>query len=161
VLEAEQLESGGGLRKPLGQQVGTPIRSHGRTTEERHSLNRGRSRSSLPDMGRGRHGENAARGLVRATRDPLDIAVRHVDLPNGPRREPVRVRARDYSLNGNQSRVLATVGAFGEAEREAEERLRALREQERRRAEAAEESRQALLDPPCRPWCCQYVVLSE
>ena len=35
-----------------------------------------------------------------------------MDLPRGPRREPVRVRDRDYEINGNQSRVLATVGAF-------------------------------------------------
>jgi DNA-binding PadR family transcriptional regulator len=65
-----------------------------------------------PDLSRGGHGEHAARGPDRATRDPRDIAVRHVDLPSGPRREPVRVRGRDYSLNGGQSRVLATVGAF-------------------------------------------------
>ena len=44
--------------------------------------------------------------------DPRDIAIRHVDLPRGPRREPVRGRDRDYEINGNQSRVLATVGAF-------------------------------------------------
>ena len=53
-----------------------------------------------------------ARVPERATRDPRDIAIRHVDLPRGPRREPVRVRDRDYEINGNQSRVLATVGAF-------------------------------------------------
>ena len=35
-----------------------------------------------------------------------------MDLPRGPRREPVRVRDREYDINGNQSRVLATVGAF-------------------------------------------------
>jgi hypothetical protein len=65
-----------------------------------------------PDLSRGGQSEHAARGPDRATRDPRDIGVRHVDLPNGPRREPVRVRGRDYSLNGDQSRVLATVGAF-------------------------------------------------
>jgi hypothetical protein len=65
-----------------------------------------------PDLSRGGHSDHAARGPDRATRDPRDIAVRHVDLPTGPRREPVRVRGRDYSLNGSQSRVLATVGAF-------------------------------------------------
>ena len=64
------------------------------------------------DLIRGGHGEHAARSPDRATGDPRDIAVRHVDLPSGPRREPVRVRGRDYSLNGSQSRVLATVGAF-------------------------------------------------
>jgi hypothetical protein len=65
-----------------------------------------------PDLSRGGHGEHTARGPDRATRDPRDVAVRHVDLPSGPRREPVRVRGRNYSLNGSQGRVLATVGAF-------------------------------------------------
>ena len=66
-----------------------------------------------PDLGRGGHTDPAnARVPDRATRDPRDIAIRHVDLPRGPRREPVRVRDRDYAINGNQSRVLATVGAF-------------------------------------------------
>jgi hypothetical protein len=65
-----------------------------------------------PDLSRGGHSEHAARDRERATQDPRDTAVRHVNLPTGPRREPVRVRGRDYSLNGDQSRVLATVGAF-------------------------------------------------
>lgn len=65
-----------------------------------------------PDLSRGGHSDPAARELERSTRDPRDIAVRHVDLPRGPRREPVRVRDREYEVNGNQSRVLATVGAF-------------------------------------------------
>jgi hypothetical protein len=65
-----------------------------------------------PDLSRGGQGEQAARSPDRATGDPRDIAVRHVNLPRGPHREPVRVRGRDYTLNGNQSRVLATVGAF-------------------------------------------------
>jgi len=58
------------------------------------------------------HTPDDGRAPERATRDPRDIAIRHVDLPRGPRREPVRVRDRDYDINGNQSRVLATVGAF-------------------------------------------------
>jgi DNA-binding MarR family transcriptional regulator len=65
-----------------------------------------------PDLSRGGHSDPAARELDRSTHDPRDIAVRHVDLPRGPRREPVRVRDREYEVNGNQSRVLATVGAF-------------------------------------------------
>jgi hypothetical protein len=65
-----------------------------------------------PDLNRGGHSDPAARELDRAPRDPRDIAIRHVDLPRGPRREPVRVRDREYEVNGNQSRVLATVGAF-------------------------------------------------
>jgi DNA-binding MarR family transcriptional regulator len=65
-----------------------------------------------PDLSRGGHGDPAARELDRSTRDPRDVAVRHMDLPRGPRREPVRVRDREYEINGNQGRVLATVGAF-------------------------------------------------
>jgi hypothetical protein len=65
-----------------------------------------------PDLSRGGHSEPAAREVDRPTRDPRDIAVRHVDLPRGPRREPVRVRDREYEINGNQGRVLATAGAF-------------------------------------------------
>jgi len=65
-----------------------------------------------PDLSRGGHGEQAARELDRATCDPRDIAIRHVDPPRGPRREPVRVRDRDYEINGKQSRERATVGAF-------------------------------------------------
>jgi DNA-binding MarR family transcriptional regulator len=65
-----------------------------------------------PDLSRGGHSDPAARELDRSTGDPRDVAVRHVDLPRGPRREPVRVRDREYEVNDNQSRVLATVGAF-------------------------------------------------
>src|SRR5512133_1459543 len=65
-----------------------------------------------PDLSRCGHSDAAARELDRTTHDPRDIAVRHVDLPRGPRREPVRVRDREYEINGNQGRVLATVGAF-------------------------------------------------
>lgn len=65
-----------------------------------------------PDLSRGGQSDPAARGTDRATRDPRDAAVRHADLPSGPRREPFRVRGRGYNLNGDQGRVLATVGAF-------------------------------------------------
>jgi hypothetical protein len=73
---------------------------------------RDRNDDRRPDPGRGGHTPDNARIPERATRDPRDIAIRHVDLPRGPRREPVRVRDRDYAINSNQSRVLATVGAF-------------------------------------------------
>ena len=65
-----------------------------------------------PHLSRGGHSDRAARELERSTGDPRDIAVRHVDLPRGPHRELVRVRDRDYEINGNQARVLAMVGAF-------------------------------------------------
>jgi len=44
--------------------------------------------------------------------DPRDVFGRGLDLPHGPDRELVRDRDRDYSLNGSDSRTLATVGAF-------------------------------------------------
>jgi len=73
---------------------------------------RDRNDDRRPDLGRGGHTPEDSRAPERATRDPRDIAIRHVNLPRGRRREPVRVRDRDYDINGNQSRVLATVGAF-------------------------------------------------
>lgn len=65
-----------------------------------------------PELGRRGHTDRAAREPERATRDPRDVAVRHLDLPRGPRREPVRARDRHYEINGRESRALATVGAF-------------------------------------------------
>jgi hypothetical protein len=44
--------------------------------------------------------------------DPRDVFMRDVDLPNGPERELVRDRDRDYRLSGSECRTLATVGAF-------------------------------------------------
>lgn len=44
--------------------------------------------------------------------DPNDVFVRDLDLPRGPDRELVHDRDRDYSLNGSDSRTLATIGAF-------------------------------------------------
>src|SRR5512138_2286865 len=73
---------------------------------------RDRDDDRRPDLGRGGHTPDNARVPESSTRDPRDIAIRHVGLPRGPRREPVRVRDRDYEINGNQSRLLATVGAF-------------------------------------------------
>lgn len=73
---------------------------------------RDRDDDRRPDLGRGGHTPDQGRAPERGVRDPRDIAIRHVDLPGGPRREPLRVRDRDYDINGNQSRVLATVGAF-------------------------------------------------
>jgi hypothetical protein len=44
--------------------------------------------------------------------DPRDTFVRDVDLPREPERERVRNRDRSYDMNGEESRLLATVGAF-------------------------------------------------
>jgi DNA-binding PadR family transcriptional regulator len=45
-------------------------------------------------------------------RNNRDIPTRNLDLPRGREREHVRDRARVYEIDGNESRVLATVGAF-------------------------------------------------
>jgi len=62
---------------------------------------------------RDRHDDRALdRGSRQHSNGPRDVFVRDLDLPAGPDRELVRDRDRDYSLNGSESRTLATVGAF-------------------------------------------------
>ena len=69
--------------------------------------------------------------------DPRDPFVRNVDLPCGPERELVQdTRERLYELNGDDSRMLATIGTFrvvaeGDLEgfRDAENSLEHLREE--------------------------------
>ena len=46
------------------------------------------------------------------SRDPRDVFLDAVDLPRGPEREGVWDRDQTYQLNGDDSRNLATVGAF-------------------------------------------------
>jgi hypothetical protein len=53
------------------------------------------------------HDRDNDRGL-----DPRDVFMRDLDLPRGPERELVHDRDRDYTLNGSESRTLATVGSF-------------------------------------------------
>jgi hypothetical protein len=48
----------------------------------------------------------------RGSIDPRDIFSRDLDLPRGPGRELVRGCARDYRLNGSDTRTLSSVGAF-------------------------------------------------
>jgi len=45
-------------------------------------------------------------------RDPSDVFTRDLDLPRGRAREHVLVRDRVYEIDGDESRLLATVGAF-------------------------------------------------
>jgi hypothetical protein len=44
--------------------------------------------------------------------DPRDAVVEGLDLPRGPERETVLDGDHRYALNGDDSRTLATVGAF-------------------------------------------------
>src|SRR5438105_4412730 len=66
-----------------------------------------------PDREREIDGE---RGLDRdrdaGPPDPRDVFMHDVDLPRGDERETVFDRDRCYEINGNESRTLATVGAF-------------------------------------------------
>lgn len=59
-------------------------------------------------VGRGSTGD----GSRRDERDPRDVFTREVDLPRGRERRPVRERDRVYEINGPESRMLATIGAF-------------------------------------------------
>lgn len=62
-----------------------------------------------PDPSRGGHAGEAGE---RALTDPRDVFADRLDLPRGPERERVEVRARTYALRGSEARTLATVGAF-------------------------------------------------
>jgi len=45
-------------------------------------------------------------------RDPRDVFTRDLDLPRGRERQPARERGRVYEIDGTESRMLATIGAF-------------------------------------------------
>lgn len=63
------------------------------------------------DRGLGR-GACDSRNRDRGPSDPRDVFTKDLDLPRGRERRPVRERNRVYEINGEESRVLATVGAF-------------------------------------------------
>ena len=48
----------------------------------------------------------------RGSFDPRGVFLHDLELPDGRERELVHERDRDYTLNGSESRTLATVGAF-------------------------------------------------
>jgi hypothetical protein len=70
-----------------------------------------RARGDRWDRPRGGRGGRSERDDDQSY-DPRDVFVRVVDLPLEPERELVRDRDRTYEINGRDSRVLATVGAF-------------------------------------------------
>jgi hypothetical protein len=47
-----------------------------------------------------------------ADRNPRDVFGKDLDLPRGRQRRPVRERDRVHEIDGTESRMLATVGAF-------------------------------------------------
>ena len=44
--------------------------------------------------------------------NPRDVFTKDLDLPRGRERRPVRERERVYEINGTESRMLGTIGAF-------------------------------------------------
>jgi len=70
-----------------------------------------RDRDDVGDRSRGSRGSSGERDRS-ADRDPVDVFTKDLDLPHGRERRPVRERDRVYEINGTESRMLATVGAF-------------------------------------------------
>ena len=73
--------------------------------------NDGRNRGGLADRNRGSRGGTCERGR-NGDHDRRDVFTKDLDLPRGPQRELVRERERTYEINGAESRLLGTVGAF-------------------------------------------------
>ena len=71
----------------------------------------GRDRDDFGDRSRGSHGGVNDRDQS-CERDPRDVFTKDLDVPRGRERRPVRDRDRVYEINGTESRMLATVGAF-------------------------------------------------
>jgi DNA-binding PadR family transcriptional regulator len=70
-----------------------------------------RDRGESCDRSRGSRGGTSDRDR-NDERDARDVFTKDLDLPRGRQRELVRERERVYELNGTESRMLATVGAF-------------------------------------------------
>ena len=63
------------------------------------------------ERGLGRGASNS-RNRDRECSNPRDVFTQDLDLPRGRERRPVRERNRVYEINGEESRALATIGAF-------------------------------------------------
>src|SRR6267142_4170361 len=63
------------------------------------------------ERGLGRGASNS-RNRDRECSNPRDVFTKDVDLPRGRERQPVRELDRVYDIDGDESRALATVGAF-------------------------------------------------
>ena len=70
-----------------------------------------RDREDFADRSRGSRGGSSERD-PGADRDSREVFTRDLELPRGRDRQPVRERDRVYEINGSESRLLATVGAF-------------------------------------------------
>jgi hypothetical protein len=71
----------------------------------------GRDRDDFGDRSRGSCGGVNDRDQS-GERDSRHVFTKDLDLPRGRERRPVRERDRVYEINGAESRMLATVGAF-------------------------------------------------
>jgi hypothetical protein len=71
----------------------------------------GRDRGGSWDRSRGRRGGTSERDW-ESEHDRSDVFTKDLDLPRGPDRELVHERERTYEINGAESCMLATVGAF-------------------------------------------------
>jgi hypothetical protein len=79
-------------------------RYHPRSVDER-------DRGDIGVRSRGSRGGGSDRDHVD-DRDPRDVFTEDLDLPRTRERRPVRERDRVYEINGTESRIVATVGAF-------------------------------------------------
>lgn len=70
-----------------------------------------RDGDDFSDRSRGSRGGSSERDHAD-DRDPREVFTKDLDLPRGRERRPVRERDRVYEINGTESRMLATVGAF-------------------------------------------------
>ena len=70
-----------------------------------------RDRGETGDRSRGSRGGTSDREHAH-DRDPRDVFSKDLDLPRGRERRPVRERDRVCEIDGTESRMLATVGAF-------------------------------------------------
>jgi hypothetical protein len=70
-----------------------------------------RDRYGFGDRDRGSRGGAGDRQHT-GDRDLRDVFTNDLDLPRGRERRPVRERDRVYEINGTETRMLATVGAF-------------------------------------------------
>ena len=79
-------------------------------------------RYDLRDTDRGRDDDGRERNLLgrgstsdqgwHGEHDPRNVFTKDLDLPRGRERRPVRERDRVYEIDGTESRMLATIGAF-------------------------------------------------
>ena len=71
----------------------------------------GHDRGSACDRSLGGRGSTSDRSW-NDEREPRDVFTKDLDLPRGGERRPVHERDRVYEINGTETRMLGTIGAF-------------------------------------------------